>query len=455
MDNYSSSDEYKVLKFLNSFLLSLYSIILIETNDFGEKTIFPLWVWVFFIYYIISDQTGIYKTNNARRIIGRFIESWIYSLSALLGILYLAKVSSEISRIGAVTWVAVGFLSTLTTHILFYRRNNFKKPTAVDSCKQLLIWGNENFYGEIMRELLSNMVNQDKLSWFGEVNYEKRLLQKNVHYKGNLEKLETWIDMNSPDKIIFSQEEESRNTMKRLIEIFGRSSAKVYYYPSWSDETMSLKTEGDGSSSMIRLWGTERGKIDEGLKRILDIVLSTVFIVVGSPILVLTSILVKMTSKGPIFFTQKRNGLNGVEFDMYKFRSMYLHDSSQSIKQASLNDSRITFIGKFMRKWSIDELPQLFNVLKGDMTIVGPRPHAVQHNNEYRYLISGYNQRHSVKPGMTGLAQVSGYRGETKELIDMKNRVCADLIYQSNWSVKNDLGILVETILALGTKKSY
>ena len=306
-----------------------------------------------------------------------------------------------------------------------------------------------------MRELLSNMVNQDKLSWFGEVNYEKRLLQNNVHYKGNLEKLETWIDMNSPDKIIFSQEEESRNTMKRLIEIFGRSSAKVYYYPSWSDETMSLKTEGDGSSSMIRLWGTERGKIDEGLKRILDIVLSTVFIVVGSPILVLTSILVKMTSKGPIFFTQKRNGLNGVEFDMYKFRSMYLHDSSQSIKQASLNDSRITFIGKFMRKWSIDELPQLFNVLKGDMTIVGPRPHAVQHNNEYRYLISGYNQRHSVKPGMTGLAQVSGYRGETKELIDMKNRVCADLIYQSNWSVKNDLGILVETILALGTKKSY
>ena len=140
---------------------------------------------------------------------------------------------------------------------------------------------------------------------------------------------------------------------------------------------------------------------------------------------------------------------------MIKFRSMYVHNDSQKIKQASVNDSRITNVGKFMRKWSIDELPQLFNVLKGDMTIVGPRPHAVQHNNEYKYLISGYNQRHSVKPGMTGLAQVSGYRGETKELNDMKNRVCADLIYQSNWSVKNDLGILIETILAIGTKNSY
>ena len=455
MGKFSNSDGHRIVKFINSFLLSLYSIILIETNNFGDKIIMPLWAWVFFVYYIISNQTGIYKTNNARRIFGRLIESWFISISALLGVLYLAKVSSEISRVGALTWVAIGFMSTLATHTFYYRRENYKRRTPKYSNEQLLIWGNEKFYKNIQNGLLIDETIQNNLSWFGQVNDGKNFLKDNVHYKGDMEQLENWIELNSPDKIIFTQEKENHNKMKKLIEIFGRSSAKVYYFPSWTDETMSLKTEGDGSSSLIRLWGTERGKIDESIKRLLDIILSVVFILIGSPILIISSILVKSTSKGPIFYTQKRNGLNGVEFDMIKFRSMYVHNDSQKIKQASVNDSRITNVGKFMRKWSIDELPQLFNVLKGDMTIVGPRPHAVQHNNEYRYLISGYNQRHSVKPGMTGLAQVSGYRGETKELNDMKNRVCADLIYQSNWSVKNDLGILIQTILALGTKNSY
>jgi len=203
------------------------------------------------------------------------------------------------------------------------------------------------------------------------------------------------------------------------------------------------------------LWGSSRGTIDEDLKRFLDVCMSIVFIILGMPLFVFTSIAIYLTSKGSIFFTQPRNGLNGKVFNMIKFRTMYIHKDSGDLQQASIGDARITPVGKFLRKWSIDELPQLFNVLKGDMTIVGPRPHAVQHNVKYNKLIRGYMQRHNVKPGMTGLAQVIGFRGETKTIEEMKNRVYADLVYQSNWSIKKDLGILLETVLALGTNKSY
>ena len=177
-----------------------------------------------------------------------------------------------------------------------------------------------------------------------------------------------------------------------------------------------------------------------------------------SPIFIIIGILIKIDSNGPIFFTQKRGGLDGSTFNMVKFRSMYftVNDNvNEDIKQAANNDQRVTKIGRIIRKWSIDELPQLINVLKGEMTIVGPRPHAIQHDKKYSVLIDGYTQRHLVKPGMTGLAQVRGFRGETKTTNEMKNRVFSDLMYQRSWSLKNDIGIILETISVLGSKNSY
>ena len=127
----------------------------------------------------------------------------------------------------------------------------------------------------------------------------------------------------------------------------------------------------------------------------------------------------------------------------------------ENLKQVSINDNRVTKVGRFLRSWSVDELPQLFNVLKGDMSIIGPRPHAVAHNEKYRKLILGYMQRHSFKPGITGLAQVSGFRGETKDIKEMEDRLSADLEYQNNWSLRLDLKILLKTILNLHSKKAY
>ena len=157
---------------------------------------------------------------------------------------------------------------------------------------------------------------------------------------------------------------------------------------------------------------------------------------------------VKLTSKGPILFKQYRTGANGQDFKVYKFRSMVVHDEEDGkVTQAKRGDSRITPVGAFMRRTSLDELPQFINVLQGRMSIVGPRPHALAHNEHYKTLVESYMQRHMVKPGITGWAQVNGFRGETDTIDKMANRVEYDLYYIENWSVWFDLKIILLTIL--------
>jgi putative colanic acid biosynthesis UDP-glucose lipid carrier transferase len=185
-------------------------------------------------------------------------------------------------------------------------------------------------------------------------------------------------------------------------------------------------------------------------------VLGSIIMVLISPLLLAVAIGVKMSSPGPIIFRQKRNGLDGEEIIVYKFRSMRTQDNGPVVKQATKGDPRITPFGAFIRKTSLDELPQFVNVLQGRMSIVGPRPHAVAHNEEYRRLIKAYMVRHKVKPGITGWAQVNGYRGETDTIEKMQARVEYDLEYLRNWSLGLDLQIIIRTArLMLFDRNAY
>ena len=181
-------------------------------------------------------------------------------------------------------------------------------------------------------------------------------------------------------------------------------------------------------------------------KRLLDVMLSIVILILISPILLGFAIGVKVTSPGPIIFRQRRYGLDGQQIWVYKFRSMTVTEDGANVQQATKNDKRITPLGAFMRKTSVDELPQFVNVIQGRMSIVGPRPHAVSHNEMYRKLIKGYMVRHKVRPGITGWAQVNGFRGETDSLDKMEGRIRFDLEYLRNWSVALDLYIIYRTI---------
>ncbi|MDE6354494.1 MAG: sugar transferase, partial [Prevotella sp.] len=166
------------------------------------------------------------------------------------------------------------------------------------------------------------------------------------------------------------------------------------------------------------------------------------------PFIPIIALIIKLQSPGPIFFKQSRTGMNGREFQCYKFRSMHVNKDADLV-QATENDPRKFAFGNFMRKANVDELPQFFNVLKGDMSIVGPRPHMLHHTEVYRDLIDKYMVRHFVKPGITGWAQVTGYRGETKELWQMEGRVQRDIWYIENWSIWLDLRIIGKTALQI------
>jgi putative colanic acid biosynthesis UDP-glucose lipid carrier transferase len=185
------------------------------------------------------------------------------------------------------------------------------------------------------------------------------------------------------------------------------------------------------------------------IKRLSDIILSLLILVLIAPILLVISIGIKLTSPGPVIFKQRRYGLDGHEIIVYKFRSMTVTEDGPNIPQAQKNDRRITPLGAFLRKTSLDELPQFINVLEGKMSVVGPRPHAVAHNEQYRKLIDGYMVRHKVKPGITGWAQVNGYRGETEVLEKMKKRIDFDLDYLRNWTLRLDLYIVLKTVQVL------
>jgi Undecaprenyl-phosphate glucose phosphotransferase len=221
----------------------------------------------------------------------------------------------------------------------------------------------------------------------------------------------------------------------------------------WPDKTVSkilnYSAIGAGGKPIIEL---QRGPLSIGerhLKRSLDLILSTLALFLLSHLLLLVAIGIRLESPGPIFFQQKRRGFNGRTFSIVKFRTMHVLEDGQVVAQATENDVRVTRIGRFLRRSSIDELPQLFNVLRGEMSLVGPRPHAVAHDDYYAQLIRRYAYRQHTKPGITGWAQVNGLRGETSTIDRMEQRVEHDLWYIANWSIWLDLWILVRTGLEL------
>jgi putative colanic acid biosysnthesis UDP-glucose lipid carrier transferase len=185
------------------------------------------------------------------------------------------------------------------------------------------------------------------------------------------------------------------------------------------------------------------------LKRLVDMALAAAALLIAGPAMLFIAILVKFTSRGPILFKQRRYGLNGEEIYIYKFRSMTVCEDGTCITQATRNDHRLTPIGRFLRRTSLDELPQILNVIEGKMSFVGPRPHAVAHNEMYRKLISGYMIRHKVRPGITGWAQINGMRGETETLDKMRRRIEFDMEYLNNWSIWLDLKIILRTLTLL------
>ena len=275
----------------------------------------------------------------------------------------------------------------------------------------------------------------------------------------NIENIFKFILQNEINEIYCSMAELNNEQINAMINFADNNLKVLKFLPDNKDVfTRKLNFEYYGYLPIISLRKMPTDStVNQLLKRTLDIVLSLgVIIFILSWLTPLIAILIKLESKGAVFFKQKRNGLDYNEFYCYKFRSMKPNPEAD-LHQANKNDQRITRIGKFMRKTSIDELPQFFNVLKGDMSVVGPRPHMVSHTHNFAENVDKFMVRHFIKPGITGLAQVSGYRGEIETDQDIINRVKFDIFYLENWSLLLDIKIVFQTVFnaVKGDKKAY
>ncbi|WP_369156952.1 undecaprenyl-phosphate glucose phosphotransferase [Klebsiella quasipneumoniae] len=269
-----------------------------------------------------------------------------------------------------------------------------------------------------------------------------------IPYAGDLNKLVEDAKSGKIDRVYIALAIEDEDKIKHVLKELTDTTCSVLLIPDlFTFNILQSRTEEINGVPVVPLFDTPLNGINMVFKRLEDIVVSTIILILISPVLILISCVVKFTSPGPVFFRQIRYGMDGKPIKVWKFRSMTVMENDGNVKQATKNDVRITKVGRVLRKTSLDELPQFFNVLFGQMSVVGPRPHAVSHNEQYRALIQGYMLRHKVKPGITGLAQVNGWRGETDTLEKMEKRIEYDLLYIRNWSIWLDLKIIFLTIL--------
>ncbi|MBM0108003.1 undecaprenyl-phosphate glucose phosphotransferase [Steroidobacter sp. S1-65] len=274
---------------------------------------------------------------------------------------------------------------------------------------------------------------------------------------GPLSQLPEYIKKNEIDVIFIALPLRHIRRVQNLLDKLGDTTVSLYYLPDVmiSDQFQARTGEILGVPVIAMRESPFHG-YQGAAKRLMDLVISASVLAITGPLLLAIAAAIKLTSKGPVLFRQRRYGLDGREIVIYKFRTMTVTEDSGWLDQASRNDARVTPLGKFLRRCSLDEMPQLINVLQGRMSLVGPRPHAVGHNEEYRRLIKGYMVRHKVPPGITGLAQIKGFRGATPRLQDMQGRVHYDLEYLRKWSLWLDLKILFLTVPKLfNTDKAY
>ncbi len=264
---------------------------------------------------------------------------------------------------------------------------------------------------------------------------------------GRLSEIAGFVKANRVQLIYLSLPMASQPRIKELLDALKDTTASVYFVPDmFVTDLIQGRPDSVCGLPVISVCETPFRGPAGLLKRASDLVLASVILLLLSPLMLAIAAAVRLGSPGPVIFRQRRYGLDGQEILIYKFRSMTVTEDGGSIQQARKNDNRITRLGAFLRKTSMDELPQFVNVLQGRMSIVGPRPHAVAHNELYRTLIKSYMVRHKVKPGITGWAQVNGFRGETDSLDKMEGRIRCDLDYLRNWSLRLDLYIILKTV---------
>jgi len=403
------------------------------------------------LFSLSSKFTHIYASWRGESLLVEFAEVlkvWSGCVLACLLLAYAFKVTGDYSRL------AIGFWFLLTPLMLIILRAVTRLSLRVfrsqgRNTKKVVIIGT----GKVAQSLAESFIDKPWAGFDFAGFYDDKLSRAEVNLNnGCYPVLGNLLDANHAalaDEFeeVYITKPILDDAMKMLVVALSNTNVKVHYIPDiFMFNLMNARIRDFAGLPIISVYETPLDSFGQIVKRIEDVVLGSLILLLISLPMLAIAIAVKFTSKGPVFFKQRRYGLDGQEIMVWKFRSMTVEDNGAVVKQATKGDARITKVGAFIRKTSLDELPQFINVLQGSMSIVGPRPHAVAHNEYFRNEIEGYMLRHKMKPGITGWAQVNGWRGETDTNEKMEKRVEFDLFYIRNWTLWLDLKIIFLTV---------
>ena len=381
----------------------------------------------------------------------RILVEWAMVAAILLFLGFAFKVSATFSRLVTVTWFIATPLALLATHGIRLRAHSM---LAAHSGPRYIIVGANNVGFELLRRLP-----QKGFLGFFDFRSADRVSQviDPEQLAGHCKDIASYARTHGVAAIYIALPLSNVPRIGEMIRELRDTTASIYFLPDvFAFDLIQGRLVDLNGMPAISVCDTPFHGMDAVLKRTMDLVLTGAALLVAAPLMAVIALAVKITSRGPVLFRQRRYGLHGELINVFKFRSMTVCEDGAVVTQATRDDTRITWLGKFLRRTSLDELPQLLNVLQGKMSLVGPRPHAIAHNEMYRKLISGYMIRHKVRPGITGWAQVNGLRGETDTVEKMSARVKFDIDYLNSWSPWLDLKILLRTVmLVVRDDKAY
>ena len=423
-----------------------------------ESELTPNYIILSVILFSLTFPSNTKINNRPWRIIRSTLFSWFFLVGAILLFTVSTRTIGALYNQVIVTWLWLSPVCQLIS--VFMLRGFAPLILKLQGPKKSIIIAGVNSQGIAIAENLKNSKynNTTFLGFFDDRSLE-RLNSENkgatfAPILGKTSDILPYIKHHKIDGIYISLPMINQPRILRLLDDLKDTTASIYFLPDMflTDLVQGGIGQLDGIP-VITICDTPFNGVSGIIKRLFDISFSLVAILIISPVLILISIAVKISSRGPIIFKQRRYGLDGKQILVYKFRTMTVCEDEANITQASKNDNRITPLGNMLRKTSLDELPQFINVLQGRMSVVGPRPHAVLHNETYRKIIKGYMVRHKVRPGITGWAQINGFRGETDTLDKMQKRIEFDTDYLRNWSIKLDIYIIFKTISMLLRKQ--
>jgi putative colanic acid biosysnthesis UDP-glucose lipid carrier transferase len=387
----------------------------------------------------------------AREVLG----GWVLVVGLLLLLGWATRTIGSFDERVLAAWVTVTPLTLFAAHVAMPLV--LPRVMAAEGVRRVAVIAGAGSLGQKLAEQIraTPYLGIEVAGFFDDRSDQRLAGARGERVLGRVEELADYVKGHDVDLIYLTLPMASQPRILRLLEGLHDTTASIYFAPDiFLFDLIQARMDTIGGIPVLAVCETPFQGMNGVVKRLSDILLSILILALIAPLLAAIAIGVKLSSPGPVLFRQRRYGLDGKEILVYKFRSMRVTEDGAVVRQATRDDPRVTPFGAFLRRSSLDELPQFINVLQGRMSIVGPRPHAVAHNELYRKLISKYMVRHKVRPGITGWAQVNGLRGETDTVEKMKARIEYDLDYLRHWSLKLDLAIIWRTIFVVLRKQN-